>query len=74
MSSSLRQALVPLDHVYAEILAFPLASEAAFRAALTRLDPAPAAGPPDLFRQEFEREAFHALPAVSVDEIACRRR
>ena len=39
MTSALRQALVPLDHVYAELLAFPLASEAAFALSVTRLEP-----------------------------------
>jgi hypothetical protein len=73
MTSAVRQALVPLDHVYAELLAFPLASEAAFHAAVTRLDPPAARDGPDLVWQGFEREVFRGLPAVSVDEIACLR-
>jgi hypothetical protein len=73
MSSGLRQFVVPLEHVRAELLAFPLASEASFRAALTHLDPAPASHPTKLLWQAFEREVFHTLPSVSVDEIACLR-
>lgn len=66
MTSALRQALVPLDHVYAELLAFPLASEAAFALSVTRLDP----GAADGLWQGFEADVFRGLPATSVDEIA----
>ncbi|HEY7427222.1 MAG TPA: hypothetical protein VH682_23510 [Gemmataceae bacterium] len=73
MFSSLRQTLLPLDHVYAELLAYPLASEEAFHAGLVRLDPPRAGGPLDLFWQAFERNAFHGLPGTSIDEMACLR-
>jgi hypothetical protein len=73
VTSSLRQALVPLEHVYAELLAFPLASEAAFRAGLDRLEPGPSGGAGDRLWQGFEQDLFHTLPALSVDEMACLR-
>jgi hypothetical protein len=70
MTSAVRQALVPLDHVYAELLAFPLASEAAFALAVTRLDPAAADRLADRLWQRFEADVFRGLPAVGVDEVA----
>jgi hypothetical protein len=71
MTSALRQAQVPLDHVFAELLAYPLASEAAFAAAATRLEPDGPAGA-GLWR-EFEREVFRANPGVTLDEITSLR-
>jgi hypothetical protein len=62
-----RTAQIPMDHMTAEVAAFPLASEAALRLAVTDLDEEldPPTGP--LWR-EAERQIFGGFPAVSVEE------
>ena len=62
-----RTAQIPIDHMVAEVAAFPLASEAAFKMAIVELDDEldPPSGP--LWR-EAERQIFGGFPAVSVEE------
>src|SRR5437762_728103 len=70
MSSFLRHAVTPLDHVSAEVLAFPLASEAALQLAATHLDPR--AGKDHRTGElwgRFELDVFPGLRGVTVDEI-----
>lgn len=64
-----RIAVIPLSQLRAEIVAFPLASEAAFVAGLTKLT---SDGAPQLWRAA-ERELLRASPAVSFDELVAMR-
>jgi hypothetical protein len=66
MSSNLRSANVPLDHVFAEVLAYPLASEAAFRH--------PDGGDlPRALWARLEQELAPSWPGIAPDELACLR-
>jgi hypothetical protein len=77
MNSS-RLAAIPLDHVIAEVVAFPLASESALTLGLTSLDPAfSAATIAGQASRRLWRHAEHQLlggfPAFSVDEVVALR-
>jgi Adenosine deaminase len=58
---------VPLDHVVAELVAYPLASEAAFRLGICRLDPDLNGATGELWSR-FEREELPRLRGFSLDE------
>lgn len=73
MISAVRQAQVSVDHVFAELLAFPLASEAAFETAGFGLDPAPRGWLISKLWPRFEREVLRGLPSVTLDEAASMR-
>ena len=67
-----RTARLPFDHLFAELTAFPLASESALVNPLTHLDPAMSSATRALWRAA-ERELLVAAPAVSLDEIIAMR-
>ncbi len=69
-----RHAAIPIDHVTAEMAAFPIASESALRLAIIELalDPARAEQTATLWR-EAEREILGGFPAFSVDEAVALR-
>jgi hypothetical protein len=69
---STRLVGIPLDHAVAEMAAFPLASEAALRQAVTLLDPALKDGTGPLWRQA-EQEVLGHFPGFSVDEVVALR-
>ena len=73
MSTS-RLAALPIDHLVAEMAAFPLASDAALRLRVVALDPAlePSGPTRDLWR-EAERQFLGSFPAFSVDEAVAIR-
>src|SRR5262245_15878150 len=66
MTSNLRSTHVPLDHVFAAGLAYPLASEAGFR------HPDGEGGRRGLWAR-LERELAPAWPGLSPDELCCLR-
>ena len=74
--SHIRWAGIPIDHLVAEIAAFPLASEAALRLGITELTPwlIPERGLPTahLWRAAEQSLAGHA-PNVSLDELTAMR-
>jgi hypothetical protein len=63
-----RTAQIPMDHIVAEVAAFPLASEAALRLAVIgldeELDP-----PTGALWREAERQILGGFPAISVEEV-----
>jgi hypothetical protein len=63
----LRSANLPIDHLIAEIAAYPLASESAFRLAPIALDPRLSDTTRALWRAA-ERDLLGHFPAFSVDE------
>lgn len=69
-----RHVAIPIDHVTAEMAAFPIASESALRLAITELalDLARAGQTATLWR-EAEREILGGFPAFSVDEAVALR-
>jgi hypothetical protein len=71
MSTS-RLAALPIDHLVAEMAAFPLASEAAHRLRIVELHPALSGRTRDLWR-EAERQVLGSFPAFSVDEAVAIR-
>ena len=65
--STTRLAVIPFEHVEAELAAFPIASEASFCSPFVRLDPI-------AFRQKnlsraAEREILPSMPSVPLDEF-----
>jgi len=75
-SAALRTSVLPIEHLDAELLAAPFASDSAFAAALVKLDPRldpkrPQATVP-LWRQT-ERDLLCRFPGMSVDELVYRR-
>src|SRR5687767_8782439 len=68
----MRNANLPFDHLLAELVAFPLASEAALTNPVVGLDPALTDGTGQLWRVA-ERELIAAFPAVSLDELVALR-
>lgn len=68
MSSS-RNAAIPWHHTIAELVAFPLASEAALRQRLTSLDPSLAQEETRRLWRAAEREIIAASPSLSIDEL-----
>src|SRR5262249_28644920 len=65
-------APLPFDHLFAELAAFPLASEAALVNPLTHLDPAMTTATARLWRAA-ERELLAAAPGVSLDDLVALR-
>jgi hypothetical protein len=72
MLTTLRQTFVPIDHAIAEVIAFPLASEAAFRRGVTTLTPAPHGDSCQLWL-DFAAEAGRGLLGFTPDELAILR-
>ena len=72
MSGTTRLSTVPLDHVVAELAAFPLASEEAFRLNVLELQPGLEAPTAALWRHA-ETKVFGALPGFSLDEAVALR-
>lgn len=70
--STSRLAALPIDHLVAELAAFPLASEAALRLRMIALDPKFSDGTRELWR-EAERQILGCFPAFSVDEAVAIR-
>jgi hypothetical protein len=71
MSGS-RLAGIPIEHVTAEIAAFPLASLESFELSVTELDPRLRGGTLTLWRRA-EAALVAAFPAFSLDEVAALR-
>jgi hypothetical protein len=71
MNSS-RLVRIPIDHVVAEVAAFPLASEVAFELRLTTLDPDLSPDTAKLWRRA-EHDLLGSFPAFSVDEVVAIR-
>ncbi len=67
-----RLATIPLDHVRAELAAFPLASESGLRLCLTNLDPR-LQNPTGTLWRDAERALLGSFPAFSVDECVAWR-
>jgi len=69
-----RQANIPLDHVVAEVAAFPLASETALELGLTSLDAnlPPTSDTARLWRRA-EKQVLSECAAFSVDEVVAIR-
>ena len=67
-----RQVLLPIDHIVAELAAFPLVSAAAFELASVKLSPMMDNDTALLWRKA-EKELLTAFPALSVDEIVSMR-
>jgi hypothetical protein len=75
--ASARLATIPIDHLRAEIAAFPLGSEASLRLHPTALDPCLPTGldPTAPLWRAAEHELLAAFPGFSVDEgVAWRDR
>jgi hypothetical protein len=69
---SSRLISIPIDHVVAEVAAFPLASEAALALRVSALDPQCAQPTASLWRHA-ERHLLGGFPAFSVDEVVAMR-
>lgn len=69
---SVRSAVIPFDHIAAELAAFPLASAAALSLSPTALDPRMGHGTAKLWR-EAERAVITQAPSFSVDELTSLR-
>jgi len=70
-----RLAGIPVDHVVAEVAAFPLASEAALRLAVTEFHPE-LPGPPDRTQELWrlaEGQILGSFPAFSIEEAVAIR-
>ena len=72
MSGTARTAHLPFDHLFAELAAFPLASESALVNPLTHLDPTMTTATARLWRAA-ERELLAAAPGVSLDDLVALR-
>ncbi len=71
-SGSLRRAALPVDHIVAEMTAFPLASETAFRLGLTELAPTMTDTTPQFWRAA-ESALISMAPGLSLDELIAIR-
>ena len=67
-----RIALIPIAHIAAEVIAYPLASEAGLSLALKSLRPALGAKTADLWRQA-EQDLLRSHPSISLDELVAIR-
>ncbi len=67
-----RLSQIPIDHVVAEVAAFPLASEAALRCRTTELERGDQGSAGRLWR-ETERHVLGHFPSFSVDEMVAVR-
>jgi len=72
VSGTARSAHLPFDHLFAELAAFPLASESALVNPLTCLDPAMTPATARLWRAA-ERELLTAAPGLSLDDLVALR-
>jgi hypothetical protein len=72
VSGTVRTAHLPFDHLFAELAAFPLASESALANPLTHLDPAMTTATGRLWRAA-EHELLGAAPGVSLDDLVALR-
>ena len=72
MTTLARTALLPFDHLAAELVAFPLSSETALRWAVTRLDPELQGRTARLWRAA-EREMVASAPGMTLDELTALR-
>jgi hypothetical protein len=72
MTGSVRVAQLPFDHLFAELAAYPLASEAALTNPITHLDPAMGTSTAQLWRAA-ERDLLTAAPGVSLDDLTALR-
>ena len=72
MSGTARTAHLPFDHLFAELAAFPLASESALAHPLTHLDPGMSAATARLWRAA-EHELLAAAPGLSLDDLVALR-
>jgi hypothetical protein len=69
--SAPRLAIIPFEHVEAELAAFPLASEASFRLGTSSLDPLVSRN--DELWRAAEKHVLHTLPSVPHDEAVSIR-
>jgi Adenosine deaminase len=71
-TNSSRLAQIPIDHVVAEVAAFPLSSVEALGCSITELSPMMQGVTASLWRAA-ERHALGSFPAFSVDEVVAIR-
>jgi hypothetical protein len=71
-AAGLRTTLLPIEHLDAELLAAPFASDSAFAGALVALDPSLKSATDSLWRQT-ERDLLYRFPGMSIDELIYRR-
>lgn len=69
--SAPRLAIIPFEHIEAELAAFPLASEASFRLGTTSLDPIVSSN--DKLWRDAEKHVLNTLPSVPPDEAVAIR-
>src|SRR5947209_1430692 len=69
---AIRLAGLPVDHMVAELSAFPLVSEIAARLSITQLHSGLAAGTAELWRGA-EKHLVHSFPGLSLDEAVALR-
>ena len=67
-----RASLLPIEHLDAELLAWPFASRTAFQKSLVGLESNMGAGTGGPWR-EAEKELLGRFPGISVDELVLRR-
>jgi hypothetical protein len=72
MTTLARTAVLPFDHLAAELVAFPLCSESTIADPITHLDPAMTGATARLWRAA-ERELIGSAPGISLDELAAMR-
>lgn len=72
MSGTVRTANLPFDHLLAELVAFPLASETALANPVTHMDPAMSTATGRLWRAA-ERKLLSTAPGVSIDDLIAMR-
>lgn len=68
----LRTPALPIEHLDAELLAAPFASDSAFASVLTQLAPQ-LDGPTVPLWRETERKLLYHFPGMSIDELVIRR-
>lgn len=73
MTATARAAFLPFDHLAAELLAFPLGSEAALANPVVALDPAMNDPATVELWEAAERALLSASPALSLDELVSMR-
>ncbi|GAA0464659.1 hypothetical protein Ade02nite_31700 [Paractinoplanes deccanensis] len=67
-----RASQLPFDHLLSELIAYPLASEAAFTNPVTHLDPSMSAPTASLWRSA-ESDLLSSAPGISLDELIAMR-
>jgi hypothetical protein len=73
MSSAVRESGVAIDHVIAELAAFPLSSSQAFRYAATKIGPIHHHSPTRRLWRAAEREVLRSIQGVGIDEFTSLR-